>query len=468
MRRFIKYTIVLCALQLWNDSLAQMNMTFYNMNSVDQSNRLNPARMPENKLNIGLPAISNTFISLSNSGFAMNDVIKESGDSFEVDLNSFLGALKERNYLSLGLETDFLSIGKRVGEKNYITFNATLKTSINFRYDKAPLEILINGNAPYAGENKNLSFGVNSSAYMEYGLGFARSFMNNKLNLGAKVKYLSGIANISTKKSDLTFYTDPSSYDLKVSSDLDLNMSGIDSINSEDIEQLILGPNRGMALDIGATYSYSDKLDFSVSLLDVGFIKWNSGVTNFKSKDPGATYTFTGVDLDNFYNDSADFDQAFEELVDSLEDRFGVIETNEAYRNALPTQLYLGANYNFSKTTNVGIVFYSQFYKGNVLPGAGVSFNKKFGRTLGLYGSYSYFNKNATNLGLGFSANLGPVQLYAVTDNIISVFNYNNAKSTNVRFALNLRFGLADRPSKEERKAQRKFKHEKNDGNGSF
>jgi hypothetical protein len=468
MKRIIILSLFIIGLANDSKLIAQQNITFYNMTSVDQSNRLNPARMPDNKLNIGLPIISNTFINLSNSGFAMNEVIKADGDSFNVDLNSFLGSIKEKNYLIFGLETDILSVGKRIGENNYFSFNATLKTNINFRYDKAPFEVLINGNAPYAGQTKNLSFGSNSSIYMEYGLGYARSLFEKKINVGGKVKFLSGLANISTKKSNLSLYTDPSNYDLTISSDIDVNISGdLDSLD-DNPTKYIFGPNKGLAFDLGATYTFSDKLEFSASILDIGYIKWNDEVTNYKSKNPGAIYTFSGVEIDNFYNDTANFEQAFEELVDSLEDRFEIEETNQSYSNTLPTQLYLGANYHFNKTLNAGFVFYSQFYKGNILPGVGISLNKKFGKILGLYGSYSYFNRTATNIGLGFSANLGPIQLYAVSDNVLSVFNYNNAQNTNIRFAINLRFGHIDESSKGDRKAKRKFKHENNDGNGSF
>ena len=469
MRRILLIALFIIGLANTSFIFAQQNITFYNMTSVDQSGRLNPARMPDNKLNIGLPVISNTFINVSNSGFAVDDIIKADGDSFVLSTSSLLNSLKEKNHLAFGIETDFLSIGKRIGKRNYFSFNATLKTSLNFSYDKAPFEILINGNAPYAGQTKNLSFGANSSVYMEYGLGYARTFLKDKLNIGGKFKLLSGVANVSTKKSDLTLYTDPNNYDLTITSDVDFNYSGPLEMDSlDDPSKYVFGPNKGMAFDLGATFTFSDKLEFSASILDMGYIKWKDNVTNQRSKNPGTAYTFTGVDIENFYNDTADFDEAIEELLDSIGDLFEIVETNEAYRNALPTQIYLGANYHLNKTTNVGLVIYSQIYKGNVLPGAGLSFNKKFGRILGLYGSYSYYNKNATNLGVGFSANLGPVQLYAVSDNVLSVFNYYGAQNTNVRFALNLRFGHVGRPSKEERKAKRNSGHERNDGNGSF
>ena len=55
MMRGLGKLILLGAIVAGLNLQAQQSATFYNMQSVEQSNTLNPSRMPDNKLNIGIP-----------------------------------------------------------------------------------------------------------------------------------------------------------------------------------------------------------------------------------------------------------------------------------------------------------------------------------------------------------------------------------------------------------------------------
>jgi hypothetical protein len=425
---------------------AQQSMTFYNMQSVSQSNYINPARMPDNKINIGLPGISNSYFSVSNSGFAFSDLVKKNGDSLDLDFNSFLSALSDKNYMSLAAHVDALSVGVKIGQRNYLSFNITAKNNVRFSYDKDPFELLINGNAPFIGKNKSLNVGVNAAAYIEYGVGFARTFMENKLSVGGRLKYLSGLYSINTANSNVHISTNDQNYGLEITSNIEINTAGLDEDNdSTDVSDLIFGGNNGISLDLGGTYRLNDEWEFSASLLDLGSIKWTENVTNYVSKEPGKKLEFEGLEWDEIFNDTTEVEESFEELADSLEDQFDLLETNKSYSTALPSQLYLGANYYLNENTNIGGLLYTQFFDGRLISGIGLSFNKKFSRVFSVNGSYSYWNREAANIGAGFSANLGPVQFYMVSDNILAAMNWDNAQSTNIRFALNLRFGYDKR-----------------------
>lgn len=469
--RLISACMMCMGLLLSNGVFAQQNSTFYNMSTVDQSNRLNPSSMPDSKLNIGLPVLSNLYLNFSNSGFTASDVLRNDGDSLVIDLNNMLDAMHKKNHLSLALEADILSVGKRIGKRNYLSFNASLRSNLNITYDKGPFELLINGNGPYVGQSKDVSVEVNSSMYLEYGIGFARTLLKDKLTVGGRFKLLSGLVNASSKKSDVTLYTDPVSYDITLQSDIEYNVAGNLENDSTSVSDYILSQNRGMALDLGASYKWSDKLEFSASVLDIGYINWKDNATNYKSKNPGGSVTFSGIDLNDYINDSSSLEEGFESFMDSLQNELELEETNNSYRNALPTQIYIGANYYLNPRTNIGVLVYTQIYKGNVLPGFTASFNKKFGKIAALYGSLTYYNKSIANVGMGFSANLGPVQLYAVTDNVIAIIDYTKATNAVMRVGLNLRFGNVNGPSRKERKLQRKSTKKgtvKEVGNASF
>ena len=115
MRTNLKWIVAFIVYGVTTNVFAQQNITFYNMQAVNQSNYVNPARMPKNKVSIGLPVISSTYLGFSNSGFAFSDLVKKNGDSLDLDFNSFLNALSDRNYLSYALHVDLLNVGVRIG-----------------------------------------------------------------------------------------------------------------------------------------------------------------------------------------------------------------------------------------------------------------------------------------------------------------------------------------------------------------
>jgi hypothetical protein len=50
--------------------------------------------------------------------------------------------------------------------------------------------------------------------------------------------------------------------------------------------------NNGVGLDLGAQYYLTERIAVSASLIDLGFIRWNSNATTFTSKHPGQWTTF--------------------------------------------------------------------------------------------------------------------------------------------------------------------------------
>ena len=89
----------------------------------------------------------------------------------------------------------------------------------------------------------------------------------------------------------------------------------------------------------------------------------------------------------------------------------------------------------------------------------GVAYNYHLGNFLSATASYSIYNRSYSNLGLGVSVNLGPVEIYCLTDNILAFgtlnprenFISNTSNSINIdakkvrngqiHFGLNLTFG---------------------------
>ena len=53
----------------------------------------------------------------------------------------------------------------------------------------------------------------------------------------------------------------------------------------------------------------------------------------------------------------------------------------------------------------------------------GLAYNYHLGNFLSATASYSIYNRSYSNVGLGVSVNLGPVEIYCLTDNFLSFWN---------------------------------------------
>ena len=434
----------------------QQNLTLYNMQLIPQSSYANPALMPISKVNIGLPALSSTYINFSNSGFKMKDLVtKRADDSLLLVPGNMISKLSKNNYLTTAIQVDLLSFGFRLRKIHYIGFNATEKILFRFRYPKDFMQLVWEGNGAddVIGRELKFNFGVDATHYREYCLNYAVELFG-KLTLGTKLKYLYGMENIHTEKSDISFKTDAGPFDLTAVSDVVINTSGLDStaFDDFDIKSYAFGKkNKGYGADFGAKYKFSELFSFNASITDIGFIKWNTQNQSYRNKVPGATYTYQGISIQQFLDDSTGIQEAFGEVLDSISKTFDYETFNDAYTTKFSPQIYLGATFNLTKMTKIGAIYYSQFFDKKYHPGASFSFNTMAGQTFGFSASYSIFNRSFNNFGLGFSAKGGPTQFYMVSDNVLGMIFPASTKNLNLRMGVNICFGTVASKVKEKK-----------------
>jgi hypothetical protein len=301
----------------------------------------------------------------------------------------------------------------------------------------------------------DFAFGVDAMQYAEFGLGYSRQIIEDKLTVGARFRLINGIAVVSTEDSELLFSTDEETFDYTLTSNIRINTANsfnqfsiVDSVDNpsvsqQDVFNQIFGRgNRGFALDIGAEYKPGKKFTLSASINNLGRINWNTNALNIVSENPNASYTYDGIHIDNILDFSnQDFDDALRAIGDTMKEVFHLTETHESFKTGLYAQFYLGGNYNLTKNHNAGILFYGDFYRSTINPAITLSWNSKITRILGISVSYSVLNGSAANAGLGFSLNGGPVQYYFVSDNLIALFNHQSVRTVNFRTGLNITIG---------------------------
>jgi len=451
----LKYKIFLIAIILvWAFSTnlnAQSDKTLYYLPIVPQTRNINPAVSPGYRLYIGIPFLSSFKTGFENT-FRYDDIFQKRGDSLYLDRDYLLGNLKDKNTGNINLVEELFAFGIQV-RKNTFHFRIAEIASGNFTITRDLIRFFLYGNGSDYYLGKTIDLGgnaINMSYYREYSLGYSRQ-INEKLSLGANLKYLQGIANIYTKKMGIRLTTDPNDFSLSAQTDIQINISspGIDNGGFETSDLFTNTGNSGFAIDLGGQYLINDRFTVAASLVNLGSISWNSNLKNYKTQDPDKVVTFEGVDLNEFFEDD-DFNQdRMSKILDSIADEFGIKELEEKYTSSLPTSLFLNLDYHLTPKDQFGFMFRNQFLEEVNWPSATVAYTRKFTDYLNLMFSYSVSRNNAMNLGVGFAANLGPVQFYLVNENLTAPFALHDATAFTIRFGFNLIF-----PQKKEREIE--------------
>lgn len=434
----MKHTLIIAGMLLFGTiAIAQQNFTLYNMPYAYQRTYQNPALVPKVKVHIGLPAISSTYLNLSNSGAALDDIlVQRPDDSVVVDFGNFIAGMKDDNAIRFQTNHDIFSLGIKIS-KNYFSLNVTEKFFVEAIYPKTFFEFLFYGNGNYLGEEMDFGIGLTALHYREYGLSYTRELFD-RWSVGARVKYLYGMENIWTERSKLSLYTDPDDFSITATSDFLIHTAGLGTDFDDVPGYLFNKGNTGLGLDIGASFQLNNRFSFSAAVSDIGRINWKEDAKSYMNANGEATFTFSGFDLNQVFDDSTD---VFGEMLDSMAKLFDVDSTFEAYKSTLPIKAHVGGRFNLNDKFNVGLVLYGMYYDKNFSPGLSASINVQLSKILSASLNYSIYNNSFANIGTGFTLNAGPVQWYLMSDNILGAFRPFKTKNFHLQSGINLVFG---------------------------
>lgn len=425
-------------------AFAQQDLTLYELRSVPQANQINSSRMPYANGYLLLPAVSGIYGTVYNEGFNYSNFVDVGADSNRIDMTRGIERMRKLNDLGFDLRTTLFGFGFRTGA-SYITFNVEQKISTRFTYPKTMFELLWYGNASsqFLGQRVSMDgLGLDVMAYTEASLGWAKD-INEKLSFGVRAKYLSGQANYSTTNSSLGVTTSEDAYSLRIDGSFAYKSAGAmgtildtGSDIGADIVKDITG-NHGGALDIGFTYRLDNKISFSAAVNDLGMISWNSGVKNGTADTVDVIYE--GEDVLSWDEQSIS-GEGVQNALDTIIKSINFTNDSTSYVTWLPTKIYLGANYRLFPKTDLSILSYSEFYNSRFKTSVRVAVTQRVRNWLMATVNYSVYGRSAANVGVGLSINGGPIQLYLLTDNIISYLAPNNSKNFHFRAGINFTF----------------------------
>ncbi|MEM6699295.1 MAG: DUF5723 family protein, partial [Bacteroidota bacterium] len=423
------YTILLLFTSLALQAQQELNLNL--RRSIWQANRTNPAFLPDHEFVIGLPSAYNNLYLMNSNLESLID-----RENNVITLGNIINQLEEDNHFQEYLEIETLSGGFYLG-KVHLSLHHAFKFNGTSNFPKELVQLIHQGNAQFIGQTIDISHDVSAFSYSEFGLGLGVKLGEN-ISLGGRVKYLSGLGNISTSKGDLQLRTDEEIYQLTLDADYQIDATtfiqynglsstedGVAELMPIEFRQLF-SANQGLALDAGM-YLEFDNLDIGVSILDIGSINWDDEARNYSIN---GIYDYEGLDLLNaYFQDSI----SFSSVLDSLETVFNVQESQNAYTTQLPTRLYASFNYYLNDTWSVGAGFYGEWYRDDFFSAVTMNAQVIMSDFLSLGATYTLFDQNYDHLGVNAQIHLGPVQLYGMTNNILSTINYRRGSNVDFR-----------------------------------
>ena len=436
-----KIVSLITAFSLCLVSAAQQNMTLYQMHNILQSNFLNPAIVSECRWNVGVPFLGGVSFA---AGTPMSyNTVGAGQETFDVE--GILSSLKNKNLVSSNAAVNLLMLGYRT-ENLYFQFNVNERASLATSIPGDLVKILFSGNSAYVGKKLHQDIAVSGMHYREYTLSAALGIDENTW-IGLRGRLMFGRLSIMGVRNNISVYTDPSTYNLELESDLLMRASipgkEVTAADSGWIKgfsadltsgHFIMNPsNLGGALDIGLNKRFDNGLNLSASLLNLGMLKWKRHAHTFAKKHK-KTYTAP-------FNDFS-----VKALTDTVKYMLQLEDDGEstAYSQWLAPTLMFGVNYPVAEYVRLGLTGYGEFNSAGV-PWA-LTFTAMTDNISNVYGALSYTvtNNSFVNIGAGIGVQLGPVAVHAFTDNLISVFSPFNQKYATVQLGINLKFGCED------------------------
>ncbi len=341
---------------------AQNTYSGYFVDDYTYRFQMNPA-YDNSKNFVSIPVLGNLNVAMHGT-LGVKDVIYNVNGKTTTFLSPFLSPeevmknIGDGNRMGADIRIPILAGGfKAWGGYNTVSLSA--RASLGLKIPGSMFSFLKEG---VSNQSYDLSgtraFGT---AYAELAFGHSREIMKN-LRVGAAVKFLIGAGDFSAnlKTANLELGHD----DWRITTDAEVNASlkgltyktkinedtGHEYVNGADYDSFGLN-GFGMAFDFGATYELNKDWEFSLALLDFGFISWNENqlaTTNGEKTFNTDRYTFSADD---------NADNSFENQWDNIKDDITAIYELDNMGNSGGRTTMLGA------TLNIGAKYTLPVYR---------------------------------------------------------------------------------------------------------
>ncbi|KAF2516531.1 DUF5723 family protein [Flavobacterium foetidum] len=444
---------------------AQNKEVLYNFTSIPQSSLVNPGADVSYKYFFGFPVLSGISANLGSSGFAVYDLFADNGIDFNDKVRNVINKSSKNDKVVTNQQLELFSGGFRIGGKesrSYISFGLYQEFDFFMYVPKDPALLALEGNRNYIGKSFNLGdLTAKAEILSVFHVGFHKK-VNDKFVYGGRAKIYSSGANATSTKNSGFIYTgqdtgSPNIYNQIISSNLELRTSGIARFTKDEYEGSIakdiahntfFNGSLGLGLDIGLTYYIKKNLQFTASIIDLGFIRQTKDIETLTYK---GTYQYQGANPD--FTNQNDPENIFDEF-DAAIPRDTLYNKYTTWR---PTKLYSSIQYSFGESRSnedcdclkrtktryknaAGLQLFAMNAPKEPLTAVTAFYQRNIFEKLDVKATYTFDAFSNKNIGLGISGTFGKVNVYALVNNVLEYKDVSKANSIAFQFGINFVF----------------------------
>lgn len=405
--------------------------------NLPQSMLINPSMRPDRSF-VSIPIIGGFSVGANNS-FSYKDVISTNaaGEKY-VNSSNLLKYINGKDLLMLRLNLDIINTGFFVSENGYMGVSLRVRTHVAGSLPGGLLGAVLD-NPINEYKSFDISTKPNAIGWAELGVSYSHQ-INESWQVGARLKYLNGIASMQSNGMDVVLDKQYDRY--RLSGDYSLRGGGIDFAKNRS--QLTIGSNPGVSADIGATYTAPDKRWYVLAgVSDLGAIFWNAQHSSvIQTHSGGKAYDYYGMDnLKGLLNGSTSITHLLDSAYKGFSKVLNADTTKVGFTQMLPTSFHAAGSYAIDsyRRHNVSASFVGMLpYHGKMHTQASVGYSyRTVTGTWQFMTNYTYKSNNPINIGLGSVMTTGIFQLYLSADNIISAFSLASARGASFNMGLN-------------------------------
>lgn len=276
-----------------------------------------------------------------------------------IPAEEFLGKLSSENILNVDNQISMMSFGIR-RDKSFFSFDVNAITSVSLNLPYSLFDFMKHSETSQNYEISNITARMNGR--LEFAFGYSRS-VTKKLNIGARVKFLVGVANVEVDAERTEILTNEDKWSvhsyatLKSSSFMDIRTKGETGAEIEkpsDRDMLDFGDVKtnggklvngfGAAVDLGAEMEVAKGLKLSLSINDLGYLGWRNTTV---ARTSGEEWSYDGFKDISFDASKDNWNDQLDDLIEETLDMFDFrrTEKNGAYGGMIAATVNAGVEY---------------------------------------------------------------------------------------------------------------------------
>ena len=450
--------IVLLVFLISAISLKSQQKLAFSFAESPQTLLLNPGAETNFRSHYGIPMLSDVSFDIGITGFKLNDLFSNDSRTFRTRFEAVLNKINTTDYLSFNTKIDVLNIGFRLDKKTYLSFGFYEEIDFISYLPKDFIELFYYGNEPFINRNFSLAqVSMKGDFLGVFHAGISKK-ISEKLNIGARAKIYSSSINIESLNNFGTFNSSTGTDNIIRQSLNNINgqvrTSGIVDSDDEYVDdpneyfsRTFLGGNLGLGLDVGLTYHFTSQLEFTASLLDIGFVKHSKNTKNFNIE---GDYVLDGL---NFEYDTSSLSNYWQQIEQDFRDRVITEETQEAYTSWRPMKINAAFKYSFGERREKSC--YSKTHKEYYYNAIGFQIHNIMRPIKPQFSFTSFYEASlskkvhtkfthtindysAVIFGAATSLQLGKLYVYGGLDNLLGVADVSTANSVAFNFGFNI------------------------------